>query len=470
MAGLNLSYDEGVILESELNDVFWMSKDLVRIEKIYLTNKNIYWTYRKSNGLFAKSTDEVIKRPLSDIKIINGQPMVTQGKNNRFGACLQIQFMQGTEQFVFNSSPRKSTPRWINELWKILVGMEAPEEIRKKPSVLGSLGLDLDSLGLGGLNSIASNIKNAASSAKQAVTDTARQAVVQTSTTYENKPSQSQMNYQSPMAPLTFTEPVQTMQTVSRPSGGFCSSCGARLDAGARFCSGCGSPVGGVAPVNQNPPPVPATTIPAVPVSAPDITIPPAPAPAAVVPPAATVNPKTRQQEYAGIIIKCPNCGQSISNTVVICPSCGHQITGRAASSSVQRLQAELMEIDKNFNKNRRGLLSAVMLSGENKQAIIRQKITLIGSFPIPNTIEEIAEFVILASGNINVSISKMSLSNRLDRWGVSNTADDRGLSDAWVGKMQQAYQKAELMFSDQPVFAKIKEIYTKKMKELKIK
>ena len=42
MADLNLAYDEGIILESELNDVFWMTKDLVRLQKLYLTNKNLY--------------------------------------------------------------------------------------------------------------------------------------------------------------------------------------------------------------------------------------------------------------------------------------------------------------------------------------------------------------------------------------------------------------------------------------------
>lgn len=449
MADLNLDRDEGVVLESELNDVFWMTKDLVRIQKLYLTNKNIILQYRKSNGLFSKSTDEVIKRPLSDIKIINGQPMVNQGKNDRFGACLQIQFAQGTEQFVFNGSPRKSIPNWINELYKVLVGTEAPQEVRQKPSILGSLGLDLDSLGLGGLGNFAANLKNAASSAKQSVSDMAKQASSQVSSPYENATNQPQTSFQGQPQPQVYTEPTQPTQVSSRPSGGFCSNCGGRLDAGARFCPGCGSPVPGAAPMVQAPTPIPvATTPPPVPV--------------------APVNPGTRQQEFAGIILKCPNCGQSISNTDVVCPSCGHQITGRAASNSVQRLQAELMAVE-NSRKEKTGLgLLRSMLDSEDEEDIIsKKKATLIGSFPIPNTIEEIAEFVILAAGNINVSLSKVSLGNRFGRSGNDFKAGERGISDAWVGKLQQAYQKAELMFSDKPVFTKIKEIYTQKMIEL---
>ena len=42
-------------------------------------------------------------------------------------------------------------------------------------------------------------------------------------------------------------------------------------------------------------------------------------------------------------------------------------------------------------------------------------------------------------------------------------------ISDAWVAKMQQVYQKAEILFPDDPMFVKIKQIYTDKMVELKL-
>lgn len=241
----------------------------------------------------------------------------------------------------------------------------------------------------------------------------------------------------------TYAAPVQSIPIAPASAGGFCSMCGARLDAGARFCSGCGAQVA-----------VSAQSVPAVTT-------------------AASGNPMTRQQEFAGVIVKCPNCGEKISNTDVICPSCGHQITGRAASSSVQQLQAGLMQIEYSRRKPNGVLENLVYTSAKRAQdekEIIKKKITLIGSFPIPNTIEEIAEFAVLAAGNINVSLSKMSLGNRFDRWGDTDTADDRGLSDAWVGKLQQAYQKAEMFFSDKPAFKRIRDIYESKMRELHIR
>ena len=105
--------------------------------------------------------------------------------------------------------------------------------------------------------------------------------------------------------------------------------------------------------------------------------------------------------------------------------------------------------------------------AGNEEATISSKKATLIKNFPIPNTIEEILEFVILAAGNIDVGLSKVSLGNKLGRAGNDLKANERAVSDAWVGKLQQAYQKAELMFSDMPVFKKVQEVYMSKMQEL---
>ena len=43
-------------------------------------------------------------------------------------------------------------------------------------------------------------------------------------------------------------------------------------------------------------------------------------------------------------------------------------------------------------------------------------------------------------------------------------------ISDAWVAKMQQAYQKAEMLFPNTKAFGGIQKIYLDKMKDLKIK
>ena len=53
---------------------------------------------------------------------------------------------------------------------------------------------------------------------------------------------------------------------------------------------------------------------------------------------------------------------------------------------------------------------------------------------------------------------------------GVMAAEMPKMISDAWVAKMQQMYQKAEILFPNDPTFAGIQKIYFDKMAELKIK
>jgi len=199
----------------------------------------------------------------------------------------------------------------------------------------------------------------------------------------------------------------------------YCSSCGTQLKKGAKFCSGCGMQIGESLKEDST-------------------------------------SQTTRTQEYAGTILKCPNCGESINKTTAICPSCGHQIVGASAIKSETDLYNRLMEIEKTRKKNIFGM--------GNEDEVDEKKLTLIQNFPIPNTIDDIINFMVLANTNINVKLSKHKIFN-------NNEGDyAKKISDAWVLKMQQMYQKAEIMFASDPRFAKIRDIYVKKMTELKIK
>ena len=110
---------------------------------------------------------------------------------------------------------------------------------------------------------------------------------------------------------------------------------------------------------------------------------------------------------------------------------------------------------------------------GLSADPVDSQKLTLIQSFPIPNTIDDILEFMYLAVTNIDVALSKNTLSNRQQRK-LGNSINPtisvpRSISDAWVSKMQQAYQKAKMSFPDNPAFESIKQMYESKMRELKL-
>lgn len=425
MADLNLDLDEGIILETD--GVHRLgNRENPYIEKMLLTNKNIiYVTSQKTGGIFSKSVDVVDKTPLSEVKVINGQVFVSQKKRDLFDYVLQIQFVSDVEEYSYSEDSKKKTSQWVNELNRLL-GNGQPVQ---------NHGSSKKKDFFGGLSDTASSVGTAAGTLGQSVFSAAKQAADQAGISYEN--AKAQMEQERAVLQKAFA-PQTASSSASHSKDHFCVKCGTKLDPGAKFCSRCGTAVDS---------PVPSMNVPPIP----------------------TANPTARQQEFAGVVVKCPHCGQPISDTDVVCPSCGYQISGRAASNSVQRLQDQLMAVE--YSRQQKtafgSLVHSLTGNDDEESAISSKKITLIKSFPIPNTIEEIAEFVILAAGNIDVNLSKVSLGNKWGRLGNDIKANKRGISDAWVGKLQQAYQKAELTFSDKPIFEKIKEIYAKKMIEL---
>ncbi len=426
MVDLHLGADEGILLEANL--VTRITNNRVTLDSLILTNKNIYCVKKKSAGLFSQPEMDITIRPLSDIKYVNGQLLVSKVWDDTDGFVLQVQYADGSEKYSFDEITGRVATKWNNEIHRLLTGNEAPPT--KQSEAVASA--------VGALSGFAANLKSAASSAMQSASETAKQVADNASASVGTAVGQ----YQELQAQKQAAANSGSAEVVQPSSGAkFCSNCGTKLDVGAKFCPGCGTKVGAVAP---SVPPVPDTTV-------------------------RVENPAERKQEFAGVILKCPSCGQPISHTDVVCPGCGYQIIGRAASSSVQQLQNQLMAIENSRGGNTaiRSLISSFTGDDKTETDIATKKITLIKSFPIPNTIEEITEFVILAAGNIDVNLSRVSLGNKWGRLGNDYKANERGISDAWVGKLQQAYQKAELSFSDIQIFEKIKEIYTKKMTEL---
>ena len=207
----------------------------------------------------------------------------------------------------------------------------------------------------------------------------------------------------------------------------YCTNCGKQLNDGAKFCANCGTPV------SQN-----------------------------------TSNTE-RKTVFDGEIHKCPSCGAIITQTTMICPDCGLRITGRSALSSVQAFKNQLMQIESTRKPRKNGVFGTVDLNVDPADSA---KLSLIRSFPVPNTIDDVLEFLVLAVANIEVGLSKNTF---LNRWYASAKSESsltigKTISDAWVSKMQQVYQKAKLMFANDPLFIEVQNIYASKMKELKIK
>lgn len=96
-----------------------------------------------------------------------------------------------------------------------------------------------------------------------------------------------------------------------------------------------------------------------------------------------------KKKEAIGNI--CPKCGKQIPPMSIACPYCGTKVVNKKANSSVQELQSKLEKI-----------YSEKFTGSEGEQDTkrdqrIRDAITI---FPVPNTKEDIIEFLALAAPN----------------------------------------------------------------------
>ena len=164
----------------------------------------------------------------------------------------------------------------------------------------------------------------------------------------------------------------------------FCVNCGEKLLEGAKFCPICGNKI------------------------------------------ETTTNVKTEQRKivFDGEIHKCPYCGEPLMAFETTCSHCKKEIRGLQGASVIQEFA---LKLEKTFNEE--------------------QKISLIKNFHIPNTKEDIFEFMILASSNFDAQYYTTHLE-----------VDD--ISDAWLVKIEQCYQKSKLALNNNDLY-KITELYT---------
>lgn len=194
----------------------------------------------------------------------------------------------------------------------------------------------------------------------------------------------------------------------------YCKNCGKQLPDDARFCVDCGTPIEEAL--------------------------------------------SKRRVEQAGTIYKCPNCGEVLESMTAVCPACGYEIRNVKAVSSVQifadkltKIEAEEMpQVENNSFMKKvfgRDLRETPARLEEARRTFERQKrdkkINLISNYPVPNTKEDLTEFALLVTTNLK------------------DSSDDE-VYEAWVGKLEQLYQKAEILIPTDPMFERIEEAYRK--------
>lgn len=224
----------------------------------------------------------------------------------------------------------------------------------------------------------------------------------------------------------------------------FCTNCGTGLATNEKFCHNCGTAVATNTKVETEQPP-------AIPKESEPETV--------------TQNETEQKQEYVGNVFKCPNCGEILNSFSVNCPLCGYEIRNSNGNLSVQKFMKMLEQIEtkemivdeskstmkKIFGRDfeNEDVLKQKRVNFEKQKE--REKINLIANYPVPNNKEDIIEFMILASSNIDAKGAKKN-----------------DITKAWIAKSEQVYEKAKIMFEDTPDFMQIERIYTGKNNNIK--
>lgn len=198
----------------------------------------------------------------------------------------------------------------------------------------------------------------------------------------------------------------------------FCTRCGKQLNDRDQFCSVCGKPVNG----------------------------------------RVQKDPDARQEHWEGAVFKCPRCGQVLDALSAVCPACGYELRETKATASLSELSQKLQEITVHADKGiKQTLLERLR---RDTTEVDDRAAALIRSFPIPNTKEDLIEFIIASAANINVDAF-----NEMKRGNLSSS--EIAMSNAWLSKLEQAYQKASIVLAGEASFVKAEEIYGSTMKKV---
>lgn len=145
-------------------------------------------------------------------------------------------------------------------------------------------------------------------------------------------------------------------------------------------------------------------------------------------------SPKPKNDKY-GEVRKCPACGAIVEAGTVRCVECDYTFVGIEAVSSVQRFSEILQRIEAESD-GPTGIFGQFASALGDKRT--RRLKTAIATFPIPNSKEDLIEFLLFLKPK------------------TSNFSGDPDTIWVYKQKYKECVKKAELYFSDDPQVQKI--------------
>lgn len=157
-----------------------------------------------------------------------------------------------------------------------------------------------------------------------------------------------------------------------------------------------------------------------------------------------------------GDVKKCPACGAIVTSFSAKCADCGHEFSNIEANASIQKLFSLLLELENKYsNPNEKvgltSLFSNALSKASNSDELISKKCELIKNFPIPNTKNDILEFLSSAvpyARKVKTGIGSMFASKT---WGGSdsNAYKEQEIGKAWKYKCEQILMKARFSLKE---------------------
>jgi len=176
-----------------------------------------------------------------------------------------------------------------------------------------------------------------------------------------------------------------------------------------------------------------------------------------------TISPKSNKE---GDLKKCPSCGAPVPSFNTKCSDCGHEFRNTEASASVNQLFKQIQEIESverskpvEKEKSLNSLFVGNYFADIEKEKRIATRIAnSISTFPVPNTKEDILEFLSLALPQANIKVRKALFQT------VNEDIPKETMKKAWKSKCEQIIMKARFSMKDDKKTLEEIEHYAKQM------
>ena len=208
----------------------------------------------------------------------------------------------------------------------------------------------------------------------------------------------------------------------------FCTKCGSRLEDGDVFCGVCGAAVPLVDLVDED-----AKTEGAQEGAGKEQRFKPESEPEPVAE-SEIATPVEREPKKDGVK-RCPACGEIVGLNDFVCGACGHELR-RVTDGSINELYRRLEALEA-------GRVPGESKNDEGFSKTDALKANAIRYYPIPNTKQDLLEFLVMARANSQEGDKEY----------------EQVVLDAWRSKFDQAYDKAEALFGEDEDFSKFEKI-----------